>query len=329
MNLSLVRAAASSDDDSDELLREARAGLEAQARALRHVASRLDSEFCAAVELMLKCRGRVVVCGVGKSGLIGRKLAATFSCSGTPSAFLHAAEASHGDLGMVTRADVMVLVSNSGSTGELVWLLPYFRELGVALIAIVGDGRSPLARAADAVLDVSVDAEICPHNLLPTTSALSMLAVGDALAVALMNKRAFTAEEFARFHPGGALGRRLNDRVADSMKTRDLPLAAADVTVREALLTMSAGRCGLVVIVDTERRPVGIVTDGDLRRGLHSRGDLLSLPLSSVMTKPPVTIRQDVLAHEASERMRRLRIKALVVVNEDGQVVGIADIFDE
>jgi arabinose-5-phosphate isomerase len=329
MTLSLVPRERRELEADEAILATAREALSTQALALGRVASRLDAQFCRALDRILECRGRVIVCGMGKSGLIGRKLAATFSCSGTPSSFLHAAEASHGDLGMVTADDVMMLVSNSGHTDEVRWLLPYFAELGVPIISLVGDPASPVARAADVLLDVSVDQEMCPHNLMATTSALATLAIGDALAVAAMRKREFSAEDFARFHPGGALGRRLNRRVGDVMKSRELPVASPDVSVREALLTMSAGRCGLVVFVNETRNPVGIITDGDLRRGLQASADLLALPAAGVMTPSPVTIREDASVQEATERMHRLRIKALVVVDAGNRVVGVVDIFDD
>lgn len=329
MTLAIVAPAREELDREAVLLARARDALSSQAQTLAHMANRLDFRFCRALELILGCRGRVVVCGLGKSGLIGRKIAATFSCSGTPSYFLHAGEAFHGDLGMVTPADVLVLISNSGSTEELVALLPHFKQLAVPIIAMVGNTRSRVARAADVVLDVSVDRETCPHNLVPTTSTLSTLAIGDALAVAVMSERSFTANDFARFHPRGALGRRLTERVSDVMQARDLPLVAPEVPVHEALLTMSAGRCGLVVIVNEAHHPIGIVTDGDLRRGLQSRSDLLNLPISSIMTAPPVTIRSDALVHDARERMHGLRIKALVVVDGNNLVEGVVEIFDD
>lgn len=328
MTLLYLRPAPRTELDDDVLAR-ARDALSTQASALGHVAQRLDEQFCRALGLILACEGRVVVCGVGKSGIIGRKLAATFSCSGTPSYFLHAGEASHGDLGAVTASDVVVLLSNSGATDELVSLLPHFTELGASIIAIVGDPQSPVARAADAVLDISVGREMCPHNLVVTTSALATLAMGDVLAVVAMEQRGFTPKDFARLHPRGALGRRLLSRVSDVMKTGTLPLTSPGVRVREALLTMSSGRCGLVVMVDEANHPLGIITDGDLRRGLQGIPEYLELTAAEVMTAPPVTILASATAHEARERMHRLRIKALVVVDDENRVVGVVDIFND
>jgi arabinose-5-phosphate isomerase len=330
MSLSIVRRLEVGQASADHaVLAEARQALESQAAALEDVARRLSEPFCRALDLILACRGRVVVCGVGKSGLIGRKLAATLASTGTPSVFLHAAEAAHGDLGMVTRADVVLIVSNSGSTEELVWLLPQFQALGVPIIAMVGNTGSAVAQAAAMVIDISVEREICPHDLVPTTSTLATLAVGDALAIAAMNRRGFSAQDFARVHPRGALGRKLNRRVSDVMRRDPLPVAAPDVSIREALLVMTAGRSGLVVLVDAARHPLGIITDGDLRRGLQSTPDLLERPASELMTAPPITIRHTAWAREANERMRRYRVKALVAVDAQNQMVGVVEIFDD
>ena len=323
--LSLERPRVSTRDEG--LLEAARASLTSQADAITSLASRLDAEFCRALELVVACQGRVVVCGIGKSGLVGRKIAATLACSGTPSFFLHPGEAAHGDLGMVTSEDVVVVVSNSGETAEVVGLMPYFLECGVPIIALVGRPGSSLGRAATVVLDVSVENETCPHNLVPTTSALATLAMGDALAVAAMRMRNFSAEDFGRLHPGGALGRRLKGAVSSVMQREQLPLVAPHRSVREALLTMTSGRCGLVIVVDNAGSPVGIVTDGDLRRALQSRPEMLDLAVSEIMTAAPVTIRDDATVHEAEERMHRLRLKALIAVDSRHRVTGIVEIF--
>ncbi len=316
-------------ENDEDHLETAKTALNEQATALRRMAERVDSGFATAVRIILACKGRVVVCGMGKSGLIGRKTAATLSSTGTPSLFLHPGDAVHGDLGMVTRDDVVILISNSGQTDELVWLLPHFQEVGVPIIAMVGNADSAVGRAAEVVLDISVDRETCPHNLAPTTSALSTLAMGDALAVALIRSRRFTPDDFARFHPGGTLGRRLTRRVRDMMKHLDLPLARPSTPVDEALLLMSSGRCGLVIVVDDERRPLGIVTDGDLRRALQRKEGLLRAELSEIMTREPVTIHETGTYKEAQERMHRLRLKALVAVDEANRVTGVVEIFDD
>jgi arabinose-5-phosphate isomerase len=242
---------------------------------------------------------------------------------------LHPGEAQYGELGMVTSEDVLLLISNSGSTEELTCLLPYFRELGVPIIAMVGDSSSPIARAATAVLDISVDRETCPHNLVPTTSALSTLALGDALAMAAMMERQLTPDDLARVHPAGVLGQRSHRSVAEVMKSQDLPLASPSVSVREALLVMSAGRVGLVVVVSHACTPIGILTDGDLRRGIQSVPDLMHHTISEVMTRSPITIPMNASIAEANQRMRRLRIKALIVVDDSNRVVGVVEIFDE
>ncbi len=316
-------------EDPEDPIAFARAGLHAQAASLGQMANRLNGDFTKALKLILECKGRVVLCGMGKSGLIGRKLVATFSSTGTPAVFLHPGDAMHGDLGVVTRKDVLVLISNSGQTDEVVWLLPHFRDLGIPIIALVGQPQSAVGRAATVVLDVSVECETCPYNLTPTTSALSTMAMGDALAMAAMRARKFTEKDFARLHPGGALGLRLARRVRDVMKYLDLPLADEDMSVDRALLVMSAGRCGLVIITDEECRPLGIVTDGDLRRALQRSGGLLGTRLSEIMTRQPVTIPETASYKEAQERMHRLRLKALVAVDETNRVTGVVEIFDD
>ena len=311
------------------VLDAARNSLESQAAALVRLAARLDDEFGKALNLLVGCHGRVIVSGMGKSGLIGRKIAATLSCCGTPSFFLHPGEAAHGDLGMVTPSDVLLLVSNSGESSELVGLLPSFLELGVPMVALVGDPSSTLARASNAVLDASVERETCPHNLVPTTSALAALAMGDALATAAMRMRGLTAGDVGRLHPAGNLGRRLTTRVRDVMLSRRLPIVTPERKVSEALFTMTRGRCGLAVVVDEAGEPVGIITDGDLRRALQQRPGLLDLPVSEIMTAQPVTIHQDATLHEAEERMHRLRLKALVVIDRKHRVAGVIEIFND
>ncbi len=310
------------------VLDTARASILNQASALNKLASRIDDEFCRALGHVLDCAGRVVVSGMGKSGLVGRKIAATLNCSGTPSVFLHPGEAAHGDLGMVTAMDLLIVISNSGETTELVKLLPYFLELGIPIVALVGQRSSSIGRAATVVLDTSVDRETCPHNLVPTTSALVTLAIGDALAMSAMVQRGFTAKDFGRFHPGGALGSQLLNRVADVMQTQQLPLLPATTLLGDALLPMSSGRCGLVIVTDDYQCPLGIVTDGDLRRALQQDAQALQRPISEFMTRKPVTVREDATIREAQERMHRLRLKALVVVDAKQRVVGVIEIFN-
>lgn len=306
----------------------ARASIRSQADALTALASRIEDEFCRAVELLVRATGRIVVTGMGKSGLIGRKISATLNCSGSPSVFLHPGDAAHGELGIVTARDTVIAISNSGETAEVVRLLPYFVELGVPVIALVGQLDSALGRAASVSLDISVERETCPHNLVPTTSALATLALGDALAMAAMSQRNFTAEDFGRFHPGGTLGAHLSSRVAHVMQTNDLPLVSKNTLLGEALLTMSSGRCGMVIAIDNGRRPLGVLTEGDLRRAVQSNSDALRLPLSEFMTENPITIREDASIREAEERMHRLRLEALVVIDSRHCVAGIIKIFN-
>lgn len=314
-------------DPLETVLGAVRESLVTQAEAVAKLATRISDDFLKALGLIVGCKGRLIVCGIGKSGLIGRKVAATFACSGTPSFFLHPAEAAHGDLGMITAQDVMLLISNSGETAEIVRLLPFLQEQNIPMVALVGRPSSTMGRAADAVIDVSVDREACPHNLVPTTSAMTTLAMGDALAMAAMRVREFSADDFGRFHPGGSLGLRLNGRVRDIMQTNPLPIVLESTSVGDMLMSMTSGRCGLVVVTNENGNLRGIVTDGDLRRALQSQKDLLQRKVCDIMTTQPVAIHESALVREADERMRRLRIKALVVVNEANKVCGIVEIF--
>jgi len=312
---------------TQDLMAEARKGLELQAEALAKLTQRLDASFAKALDILSRCRGRIVVCGIGKSGLIGRKLASTFACTGSPSAFLHPAEALHGDLGMLTVDDVVLFVCYSGETPEVMSILPYMRSVAVPSIALVGVVNSTLGRFADVAIDVSVEREACPLNLAPTTSALASLAMGDALALSLMRLRGFSPEDFARFHPGGSLGRRFT-RVGDVMHKEELPFVPRTTTVGEALLVMSHGRRGLAIVLDEADKLCGVVTDGDLRRALRSsKGNLLNREISEIMTRTPVTVSESAPVAEAEERMQSLRLKALIVVNAEGRVSGVIEVF--
>ncbi len=308
-------------------LQQARDMLREQADAVDALAARLDHNYLRAVELILRCRGRLVVCGVGKSGLVGRKIAATFASTGTPAFFLHAAEASHGDLGMVTSSDAVLLISNSGETEEVLRLVPHFKDMGLPLVAMVGRAAGSLAGHADVVLDISVDRESCPLNLAPTTSALVTQALGDALAVSLIRARDFRAGDFARFHPGWALGSRLNTRVRDAMKQYDLPFVSPEQSIRDCLMRMTEGRLGLAIVMDGDGGLAGIVTDGDLRRGLQKDKNLLDASVDSIMTREPLTIEDDALLIEAEQEMQRSRVKALIVRDANGRVAGVVEIF--
>jgi arabinose-5-phosphate isomerase len=315
--------------NGDRALTLARDVLDIEADAVRGLRDRLDGGFVGAIDLILSCRGRVVVSGIGKSGHIGRKLAATFASTGTPAFFVHPAEASHGDLGMVTADDVFVALSNSGESEELVSILPLVKRLGAKLIAMTGRPDSTLARLADVHLDAGVEKEACSLNLAPTASTTAALALGDALAVAVLDARGFGADDFARSHPGGALGRRLLTYVRDVMRIGDqVPQVHEDATVRDALFQITAKRLGMTAITDDDSRVTGIFTDGDLRRVLERDGDFRNLPISSVMTKGPRTIGPDQLAVEAVELMERYRINQMLVVDAAGKLIGALNMHD-
>ncbi len=314
--------------DSRTLLAAARRALAIEARAVTALQSRLDERFAAACRTCLACAGRVVVTGIGKSGHIARKIAATLASTGTPAFFLHPADAGHGDLGMITRSDVVLALSNSGESQEILQLVPHLKRLGVPLIAITGNASSVLARLANIVIDVSVPEEACPLNLAPTASTTATLAMGDALAVTLLEARGFTAHDFARSHPGGPLGRRLLLRVADIMRTgADLPRVRPDTPLGEGLLEMSRKGLGMTVVVDQEARVLGVFTDGDLRRALDRHVDVHAALMHEVMTSPCKAIGPHELAADGAHLMELHRITALPVV-EDGKLVGAFNVHD-
>ncbi len=309
-------------------LEVAREVLRTEADAIERVSAHLDDCFFEAISLLLACRGRVVVTGMGKSGHIGRKLAATFASTGTPAFFVHPAEASHGDLGMITTDDVVVALSNSGETGELVSILPMIKRIGAKLIAMTGNAASSLGRLSDVHLDAHVDREACPLGLAPTASTTAALALGDALAVTLLDARGFGAEDFARSHPGGALGRRLLTFVRDVMRTGErVPRVRADASLSDALLEMTAKGLGMTAIVDADDRVVGIFTDGDLRRLFKRTLDFTTLTLADVMKAGPRSIGPDQLAAEAAELMERFGITQLLVTEND-RLVGALNVHD-
>jgi arabinose-5-phosphate isomerase len=300
--------------------------LSIEAQAVTAVAQRLDASFARAIELVLGIPGRVVVMGMGKSGHIGRKIAATLASTGTPAMFVHPAEASHGDLGMITSADVVLGISNSGESEELTAILPLIKRMGVPLLAITGRPDSTLGRHANVVLDASVDKEACPHNLAPTASTTAQLALGDALAVALLDARGFKADDFARSHPGGALGRKLLTHVSDVMRSGDeAPRVGLDAGLMELMREISAKGLGMTAIVDSGERVVGIFTDGDLRRLIEKTGsgaDLRTLVARDVMHPQPRTVRPDALAVEAAGLMEANRITSVLVVDGAGRLQG-------
>lgn len=301
-----------------------------EAKAVTDLADTLDTgHFAQAVELLLNCKGRVVVSGVGKSGHIGRKLAATLASTGTPAFFVHAAEAAHGDLGMITKDDVVIGISYSGETGELLTVIPVLKREGTALITITGNPKSSLAKNADVNLNVHVTAEACPLNLAPTSSTTATLAMGDALAVACMHAKGFTKEDFARSHPGGALGRRLLTHVRDVMRTGDaVPCVKEDISVLDAVREITKKHIGMTAVVNADNVVTGIFTEGDLRRLIEKRGDIRAIPIAEVMTKTPRTIEADAMAAAAARILEETLVNQLLVVDKAGHLVGALHLHD-
>jgi arabinose-5-phosphate isomerase len=307
----------------------ARTVLRIEIEGIERVAKSLDHAFTDAVQLILACKGRVVVSGMGKSGHIARKIAATLASTGTPAFFVHPGEASHGDLGMVMASDVFLALTNSGSTEEIMAIAPQVKRVGAKLIAITGNAESPLAKLADVHLNSGVQREACSLNLAPTASTTAALALGDALAVVLLEARGFSEEDFARSHPGGMLGRKLLTRVADIMRRNDqIPTVAATAKLSEALLEISRKRMGMTAIVGQDQKLAGIFTDGDLRRLFEAGTDIRALCVSDVMTKNPTTIGSDALAVEAVKLMEDCRRTQLLVVSDDGTLVGALHLHD-
>lgn len=308
-----------------DMLAAARAVLTRQADAVLELAAGLDKAFVRAVQVILSSRGRVVVSGMGKSGLVGRKLAATLSSTGTPTYFLHPAEALHGDLGAICPDDVIILISNSGETEELLRLLPSLQDFGNSVIAMTTNGASTLARYATVALVMPFEREVCPNNLAPTTSTLITMALGDTIAVALMEARNFKPHDFARFHPGGSLGRRLLRRVRDAMH-ENVPRVESDTALHDAITAMTVGRLGLVV-VETRGELQGLFTDGDLRRALAEGGGVLDAPVSKFMTRQPLTIVPEARLADALATMVERSVRALVVMDTESKVIGVLDIL--
>ena len=303
--------------------------IEIEAKAVSALTGRIDMNFAKACELMLACEGRIVVLGMGKSGHIGSKVAATLASTGSPAFFVHPGEASHGDLGMITDKDVVMAFSNSGETDELLVILPIIKRLGGPLIALTGNSSSTLARKADAHIDVSVAQEACPLDLAPTASTTAALAMGDALAIALLEARGFTEEDFARSHPGGRLGRRLLLLIDDVMRTGEaVPMVAPDTLLSEALLEVTRKGLGMTAIVDGERRLLGIFTDGDLRRTMDHGVNVHTTQVQDVMTRRAKTASRGMLAAEALQIMESAKINGLMVVDESGHLIGALNMHD-
>lgn len=315
-----------------EMLKHAQDVLRMEAEAVLELVPRIDANFAAAVEMILQCPGRTVITGMGKSGIIGRKMAATLASTGTPSFYLHPAEGIHGDLGMVTAGDVVIALSNSGETGEVLNILPSLRRIGAKIIAMVGNDASTLAKNADVVLNVGVSKEACPLGLAPTSSTTAALAYGDALALALLQRHHFTASQFAIFHPGGSLGRRLLLTVGDIMHSgEENPVVVGETTVQEALFVITDKGLGAVSVIDVNGVMQGVLTDGDIRRGLSKGVDFLQRPVTELMTKQPKTITKDKLAAQALHIMESNHpkpITVLPVIDADNKVIGLLHMTD-
>jgi len=313
----------------DAALESARRTFDIEGAALSALRARLDGSFVAACRICLACRGRVIVTGMGKSGHVAHKIAATLASTGTPAFFLHPGEASHGDIGMITRGDALLALSNSGETPEVLALLPPIKRLAIPLIALTGNATSTLARAADVHLDVGVPQEACPHNLAPTASTTAALVMGDALAVALLEARGFSADDFARSHPGGSLGRRLLLHVEDIMRRGDaLPRVGADTRLAEGLLEMSRKGLGMTAVLDAQQHVIGIFTDGDLRRALDRRVDVHSAIMRDVMTPGGRSIGARELAAAAAQLMELHRVTALLVTDSERHLIGALNVHD-
>ncbi|MBO7173972.1 MAG: KpsF/GutQ family sugar-phosphate isomerase [Burkholderiaceae bacterium] len=314
---------------ADTTLALAKDVLQDEAQALTNLADTLGAPFLAAVQLLLACKGRVVVSGVGKSGHIGCKLAATLASTGTPAFFVHAAEAAHGDLGMITKDDVVIGISNSGTTSELLTIVPVLKREGTPLIAMTSAPESALAKYADVHLDIGVKTEACPLNLAPTTSTTATLAMGDALAIACMAAKGFKSEDFARSHPGGALGRRLLMHVADVMRSGEqVPAVLQDVSVLDAIREITRKHIGMTAVIDNDRHVVGIFTEGDLRRLIEKVGDIRDMKIAEVMTPHPKTIRAEALAAEAARILDETLCNQLLVIDDNNCLIGALHVHD-
>ncbi len=311
------------------ILERARRVLEVEAQAVAALIDRLDEQFVRAVEMLYECEGRVVLTGMGKSGFIAKKIAATLASTGTPALYLHPVEGVHGDLGMIVRGDVVVAVSNSGGTPEIVEILPALRRFGVRLIALVGNLSSALAKESDVALNVGVHEEACPLNFAPTASTTAALAMGDALAVALLEKRGFKTEDLAVLHPGGQLGRRLLLRVRDLMHVGPaMPIVSEKTQMRDAILEISTKRLGMTMVVDGSGRLTGVITDGDLRRGLEKYNNLLSRQAEECMTRYPKVIDRDELGARAVQLMEQYKITSLAIIDPGGRPEGVIHLHD-
>ncbi|EOM7730647.1 SIS domain-containing protein [Escherichia coli] len=322
----------SPDDQSSTidpyLITSVRQTLEEQGAALQNLSKQLDSgQYQCVLNLIMNCKGHVILSGMGKSGHVGRKMSATLASTGIPSFFIHPAEAFHGDLGMITPCDLLILISASGETDEILKLVPSLKDFGNRIIAITNNGHSTLAKNADAVLELHMANETCPNNLAPTTSTTLTMAIGDALAIAMIHKRKFMPNDFARYHPGGSLGRRLLTRVADVMQ-HDVPAVQLDASFKTVIQRITSGCQGMVMVEDAEGGLAGIITDGDLRRFMEKEDSLTSATAAQMMTREPLTLPEDTMIIEAEEKMQKHRVSTLLVTNKANKVTGLVRIFD-
>lgn len=320
-----------SREEQETIIQQAKKVLKIEAEAIETLLDKIDERFVEAVELLDKCTGKVIVIGIGKSGIVSQKIASTFACTGTPAFFLHPAEGIHGDIGMLSKGDVAVAISNSGETQEIIQLLPIIKRWGITLIVMTGNPRSILAQSGDVVLDTAVKEEACPLGLVPTASTTATLAMGDALALALLMKRGFVEDDFARLHPGGSLGRKLLLRVEDLMhKGDEIPLIREDTLMKEGLLEMTSKRLGVTGVCDKNGTFVGLITDGDLRRALEREDNVLNRQAGTIMTSNPKTIAKDDLAAKALQQMEEFTITSLFILSDDAsrKPIGIIHMHD-
>lgn len=313
----------------EKIIQDGKEVIRIESDAVKNLESKIDENFYKAVDTILKTKGRVIISGVGKSGIIARKIVATMNSTGTPALFMHPSDAIHGDLGMVRNDDVVILISKSGSTPEIVRIFPVLRRIGTKIIALVGDMKSFLAKEADIVLDVSVEEEACPYDLAPTSSTTATLVMGDALAIALLKAKNFTKEQFAFYHPGGTLGRRLTLKVEEIMtKGENVPIVNQDVDLHSAILEMTSKRLGATCVVDNNGKLVGIITDGDLRRAMEKYPNLSELKAKDVMGKNPKSIKPDVLASYAIQLMETYKITQLICIDDENHPIGMVHLHD-
>ena len=316
-------------NDTQKTIERAKKVLRIESEAVSALMSRIDNHFVSAVDILYDCKGRVVVTGMGKSGIIGKKIAATLASTGTPALYLHPAEGIHGDLGMVTRVDVVIAISNSGETPEIVSILPFLKRFGVKLIVMAGNEKSTLAKMGDVMINIRVKEEACPMNLVPTASTTAALAMGDALAVALLEKRGFKKEDFVLLHPGGTLGKRLILRVSDVMhRGADIPIVTAETSMKDLIFVITSKKLGIAAVVNKNKKLIGVFTDGDLRRSLERETDIFKKRAGDVMIKNPKAITADAMAAKAVQIMERYSITALPVVDKRNIIEGIIHLHD-